>query len=655
MRTSGGVAALAFSGLALVVACTSSDGADPTADAGTPDALVEPIDAAPPPPPPKKCSGPAECESKICTSAGECAAAAPNDGVQNGDETDTDCGGAKAPRCAPTQRCAVPGDCTSGVCKDAGAGLACQEPSPTDGVKNGAETDVDCGGTGNPKCADTLACVERADCQSDVCTGSKCAPAVCNDGAKNGTETDIDCGGAGCPRCADLKTCVAAGDCLSGVCQDVGGGPTCRPPSPTDGVKNGTETDTDCGGAGNPTCAAGRACLAHADCQSDGCAYDGKCALRRSCTGRYGGDTCGFGGDGSVGAAAWESCCATAPAGNGGVQMNKYQVTAGRVRAFLTRVNGDVRGFVQQARANNALHGATLNAAWDLYLPTSMQGCDRLGNCPASELTDFEYGQTSAAAYRGIFTSAVRHVGGTIFNGQNLSQQGCRVDAPGTHSYWMDAATQASYFGDKAADYGQTVYDAKPTNCVNYLMAQAFCVWDGGRLETRAEYLAAGGAVDNGGNANGPVPWGSPVPWGQNSSTYFAFRFPTASDASLRALNLPSTSPNYRYVPPAGRSIEWANYSYSYEYPNLGANMDFIVFLSAPGRLRARSPNGHADLVGPMMEISGDLVTPTASPKTTYARWTANGSWEGHVWGYYGWSFSLLNKYGKQSLRCVYP
>jgi hypothetical protein len=151
------------------------------------------------------------------------------------------------------------------------------------------------------------------------------------------------------------------------------------------------------------------------------------------------------------------------------------------------------------------------------------------------------------------------------------------------------------------------------------------------------------------------VPWGAPIPFGPGSSTYFGFRFPTATDASLRALNLPSTDPNYKYVPPAGKSIEWATYLYSYEYPNLGNNFDFIVFLSAPGRLKARSANGHADFVGPMMEITSDINNKTTSPKTTNTRWTANGSWEGHQWGYYGWNFSLLNKYGKQSLRCVYP
>jgi hypothetical protein len=71
-------------------------------------------------------------------------------------------------------------------------------PTCTDGIKNGTETGIDCGGT---------------------CT----ACATCTDGIKNGTETGIDCGGS-CQKC-----------------------PTC-----TDGIKNGSETGIDCGGSCPP-------------------------------------------------------------------------------------------------------------------------------------------------------------------------------------------------------------------------------------------------------------------------------------------------------------------------------------------------------------------------------------------------------------------
>ncbi len=72
-------------------------------------------------------------------------------------------------------------------------------PSCTDGIQNGTETGVDCGGANCPACP------------------------TCTDGIKNGLETSVDCGGPTCPAC-----------------------PTC-----SDGVQNGSETGTDCGG----TCA----------------------------------------------------------------------------------------------------------------------------------------------------------------------------------------------------------------------------------------------------------------------------------------------------------------------------------------------------------------------------------------------------------------
>ena len=51
--------------------------------------------------------------------------------------------------------------------------------------------------------------------------------ATCRDGIKNGAETDIDCGGT-CPRCATGKTCNVANDCASGTCTS-GQCVTCTP------------------------------------------------------------------------------------------------------------------------------------------------------------------------------------------------------------------------------------------------------------------------------------------------------------------------------------------------------------------------------------------------------------------------------------------
>ena len=49
----------------------------------------------------------------------------------------------------------------------------------------------------------------------------------CNDYLKNGDETDIDCGGAACPKCKDGKACKAAADCVSGICKN--GSCACKP------------------------------------------------------------------------------------------------------------------------------------------------------------------------------------------------------------------------------------------------------------------------------------------------------------------------------------------------------------------------------------------------------------------------------------------
>ena len=81
----------------------------------------------------------------LCNGAGVCVAPACDDEIQNGNETDVDCGGVCGV-CANGRGCGVDGDCASGKC----TGNSCQAPTCTDGVKNGNETGVDCGGSCDP-------------------------------------------------------------------------------------------------------------------------------------------------------------------------------------------------------------------------------------------------------------------------------------------------------------------------------------------------------------------------------------------------------------------------------------------------------------------------------------------------------------------------
>jgi len=145
------------------------------------------------------------------------------------------------------------------------------EACSVDQVRNGRETDVDCGGGICPACAAQAGCAVGADCESGVCSAGACAVPSCNDKIKNGDEIDIDCGGT-CGKCGPNKECGGDKDCKSGMCM----GGTCASTC-SDTEKGGAETDVDCGGgavSGCPACGSGSACKTGADCQSDVCHVD---------------------------------------------------------------------------------------------------------------------------------------------------------------------------------------------------------------------------------------------------------------------------------------------------------------------------------------------------------------------------------------------
>jgi len=52
-----------------------------------------------------------------------------------------------------------------------------------------------------------------------VCDAQECAAPACDDGVRNGDESDVDCGGA-CDDCEDGEACGGDDDCESGVCVD---------------------------------------------------------------------------------------------------------------------------------------------------------------------------------------------------------------------------------------------------------------------------------------------------------------------------------------------------------------------------------------------------------------------------------------------------
>jgi hypothetical protein len=140
--------------------------------------------------------------------------------------------------------------------------------SSASGQGSGASTSTSTGGVGGG---------------SSTASSSSGAGPTCTDGIKNGDETGLDCGGSVCPKCADCTACAGSGDCESGCCtqgicirQNDGCATelTCA-----DGCQDGQETDVDCGGVEcNVPCEIGKGCALDADCISMTCSAEGACA-----------------------------------------------------------------------------------------------------------------------------------------------------------------------------------------------------------------------------------------------------------------------------------------------------------------------------------------------------------------------------------------
>ena len=104
---------------------------------------------------------------------------------------------------------------------------------------------------------------------STACAHDTSACLTCSDGARNNSETDTDCGGGACPGCQVGQTCATGTDCASGVCSTAG---LCVATACEDGARDAGESDTDCGGPGScARCAKGRTCGVDSDCASGAC------------------------------------------------------------------------------------------------------------------------------------------------------------------------------------------------------------------------------------------------------------------------------------------------------------------------------------------------------------------------------------------------
>lgn len=108
---------------------------------------------------------------------------------------------------------------------------------PADSCKNGRrdvnEIGIDCGAycatkapadrVGSGRCARYQACETDNDCQiGDSCSQRACWEPRCNDHLKNGQESDVDCGGGSCGGCGLNQTCSGSINCGNGLLCDNG-------------------------------------------------------------------------------------------------------------------------------------------------------------------------------------------------------------------------------------------------------------------------------------------------------------------------------------------------------------------------------------------------------------------------------------------------
>ena len=402
-------------------------------------------------------------------------------------------------------------------------GGACSTPAEDSAAAENEGGAVSPDAAGGPETPIGASCTDDSTCNGGRCVAGACVAATATNGVKDGDETDVDCGGKVSPKCADGKTCGAAFDCTSQVCS----GGTCAKPSPTDKVKNGDETDVDCGGASADAvkCAAGKQCLKGSDCALATC-RDTVCAAAPSCAQKNGGGTCGPGEVGAAGAAHEDCCLAITvprPAASGGpFRLDKYLITAGRMRVFLESVNYDVRGYIAAHRP--AWWTGAGTSTWDAMLPTN----------------------------KDEFLSFMTNGGSGCFIGAAAGQQG----AP---AFWAPAADLARVVSGAPRTYTQAELDTKVMNCFRAPLFHALCAYDGGRLPSRDEWIAAR-------TVNGVV---LAYPWGANGSD---------ADRKARAV-----------------------YNFDYAWPRepVAADEDLGGYLPAPGRFPlGNGPYGHADLLG---------------------------------------------------------
>ncbi len=440
-------------------------------------------------------------------------------------------------------------------------------------------------------------------------------------------------GGGGSTDCAGNDTCATSGEPTQpgggATLPDGGVSPRSDGSAPArsdDGIQNGSETDVDCGGSSAPKCAVGKKCLVDDDCNV-ACNYAKRCIDTPSCKQHLGGDTCGPGEVGEPGA-QHESCCRTlkvpgySDAMHPGktVYLDRYEITTGRVRAFLAAMSAKYGGR-PNVRAWITDHVPTIwDPSWNKFLPADVDGesiiVDRklLGDPrgtwpgappvpPADEPrktgTDFQFNGEMFMYMHGhnCSTHASSYGFPTWFYPANVL---AKLD--GTFPPRADGIDFAG-----APIAAKDHLEVKSMNCITNALLAAFCAWDGGQLATDEVLDFVTDTPRTGGLALGNKP-------GCGTQT---FEDPPHTDASMtggRCAPLASVNATYdagASLPQPNSPLNASNYIYPYFAENV--THDKAWEIGAPGR-GSRAANGdQTDVVRinpgdePWVDLHGNL------------------------------------------------